>query len=81
MRTTDRMQPEDRPDFMSYDRATWRDWQGNTNKRYVVRPMKDGSGGFAVVDTDNNADFEVQAGFTTQAAALEYMRTNRAPQG
>lgn len=81
MKPTDRMRPEDRPDFLSFDRAMWRDWQGVEHRRYVARPMKDGSGGFAIVDTDNNADFEVQSGFRTMAAAHEYMRTNRAPQG
>lgn len=75
----DRIPPEDRPDFRSYDRATWRDVNGRENKKFIVRPMQDGSGGFAIVDTENNANAVVQSNFKTAHDAEEWMRRHRAP--
>ena len=75
----DRIPPEDRQDFRSYTRATWRDTDGRENKRYHARPMQDGSGGFEIVDTYNNANVVVQSNFKTAQSAEEWMRTNRAP--
>jgi hypothetical protein len=66
MRTpSDRIPPEESLDFPSYERATWRDTNGRENKRFHVRPMQNGSGGFEILDTDNDADFVVQSDFRT----------------
>ncbi len=74
-----RIPPKDRPDFPSYDKAVWRDADGNEHKRYVVLPMRDGSGGYAIVDTENHADDEVRKDLKTVHAAYEFMRKHRAP--
>ena len=80
MRTpSDRITPEERPDFRCYDRATWRDTSGREHKRFHVRPMRDGSGGFEIVDTDNNTDFVVQSNFRAAQDAEEWMRRHAAP--
>ena len=75
----DRIPPEDKPDFRSYTKATWRDTSGRENIRYLVRRMQDGSGGFEVIDTHNNADDVVERNFKTAHDAQEWMRTHRAP--
>jgi hypothetical protein len=43
-----------------------------------VRPMQDGSSGFEVIDTHNNANAVVQSNFRTARDAEEWMRVNRA---
>ncbi len=74
----DRIPPEDRPDFRSYDKATWLDTNGRENKRYLVRPSQDGSG-FEIVDTCNGADYVIERNIRTAQEAERWMRVTRAP--
>ena len=69
--------PEERPDFPSMARAKWRDTDGREHQHYIVRRMADGSGGFEVVDTHNNADHVVIAHIATREDADHYLRTHR----
>jgi len=54
--TPGRIPPEDRADFRSYTKATWRDLDNREHQRYRVQAMKDGSGGYEIIDTFNNAN-------------------------
>jgi hypothetical protein len=72
-------QPDFQPDFRSYDRAMWRDTSGQEHKQYVVRPMQDGSGGFAIVETENDANYVTERDFKTAQDAQTFMQKHRAP--
>jgi hypothetical protein len=77
--TPGRIPPEDRADFRSYTKATWRDLDNREHQRYRVQAMKDGSGGYEIIDTFNNANAAVSSHFVSAQAAQEWMHTNPAP--
>jgi len=70
--------PEDRPDFRSMAKATWRDVNGKENQRYVIQPMHTGPG-FKIIDTDNNANSPVREHLETMESAQEFLRGTPAP--
>jgi hypothetical protein len=64
---------EDRPDFRSMAKATWRDVNGKEHQRYVIQPMQPGLG-FKVIDTYNDANFPVRQYLETIEDAQEFLR-------
>jgi hypothetical protein len=70
--------PEDRPNFRSMAKASWRDVNGKEHQQYMIRPMKSGVG-FEVVDTDNFTSVPVCDNFKTPEDAREFLRTTPAP--
>ena len=77
--TPGRIPLEDRPDFRSYAKATWRDLNNRVHQRYSIQAMKDGSGGYEIIDTFNDANAVVSAHFVSVQAATEWMNKNIAP--
>lgn len=65
--------PEQRPDFPSMAKATWRDMNNREHKQYTVRA--NGSGSFMVVNTFNGVEQVEQDHFVSEAAAHEWLRT------
>jgi hypothetical protein len=74
----ERIPPEERAGFRSYEVVTWRDLDNKEHQQYVVRQMKDGPG-FEIINTIGHTDYAVQSNFPSAAAAHEYMRKNPAP--
>jgi|HubBroStandDraft_6_1064221.scaffolds.fasta_scaffold2678212_1 hypothetical protein len=62
------------PTFPSRASATWRDINGNTNEKYVVRPV---AGGYVIVDTENGADRPSSSIFADEVSAREFMNTRQ----
>jgi hypothetical protein len=76
--TIEIISPEDRPNFRSMAKASWRDVNGKEHQQYMIRPMKSGLG-FEVIDTDNFASVAVRDNFKTPEEAREFLRATPAP--